>query len=100
VITIYASIGNSDDKLTQREWSQFLRAFLAGIRMHAAEIHGEWHSSPTAPFQNACVCFEIVECEAEDLRDLFGRMAHQYRQDSIAWAVAPTTEFLAATEVP
>jgi hypothetical protein len=98
MITVYASIGNSDDKLSQERWGQFVRSFLSVIRASASQIHSEGHSSPTSAYQNLCVGFEIDEREAEDLRPFLADMAKRFGQDSIAWAVA-TTEFIAAAEV-
>jgi hypothetical protein len=92
--TVYASIGNSDDKLTQERWSAYLRTFLAAIRGAAERIHGEWHSAPTSAYQNACVCFEVHPAEVADLRALFADLAHRFGQDSIAWAAVERTEFI------
>ena len=98
--TIYISIGNSDDKLTQADWSSFVldvdRAFEAAVRYEGARVHGRWYSLPTDPWQNACWCAEWANDLAHVLealqRSLIG-IARMYRQDSIAWAVA-RTEFL------
>ena len=95
-LTVYVSVGNSDDKLSQKRWAELLEYVNAAIWAHADQIHGEWFSSPTAPFQNACVCFEISEQSAEDLRDFLAAYADRYGQDSIAWAVADKTEFITA----
>jgi hypothetical protein len=93
MITVYASIGNSDDKLTQARWSEFADLFVTIIRAHAVAIHGVWYSRPDAPFQNACVCFEVDE-DAVPLRLELTHLCAEFEQDSIAWAVA-TTEFIA-----
>ncbi|MFC9973577.1 hypothetical protein ACFVH6_22050 [Spirillospora sp. NPDC127200] len=85
---VYASIGNSDDKLTQARWSTFQRAFVAAIRMHVEVIHGEWYSAPTAPFESACVCFEIDPGAETSLWTVLANLAGEYEQESIAWATA------------
>lgn len=92
--TIYISIGNSDDKLTQAEWSKFQHAADDAVHMYAAKIHGRWHSWPHDPWQNACWCIEIDSSAAASLRLHLAHMAFGYRQDSIAWAVAQVTEFI------
>jgi hypothetical protein len=92
-ITVYASIGNSDDKLTQRRWSEFADLFVTIIRAHAEQVHGVWYSRPDAPWQNACVCFEIGDDEIP-LRMELAHLAVEYEQDSIAWAEVDTTEFI------
>lgn len=98
--TVYISIGNSDDKLDQFEWSQFLnevdRAVSNLAQLQGVTVHGRWHSLATEPWQNACWCFEVhsdLARQADELRERLRRVAAKYRQDSIAWAVADT-EFL------
>ncbi len=93
--TIYASIGNSDDKLTQRQWADLVEEFFDGIAQAAEQIHGAWFSAPDSPFQNACCCFEIGGPSAAELKISLAETAHAYDQDSIAWAVAQT-EFIKA----
>jgi hypothetical protein len=92
--TIYASIGNSDDKLSQSVWSNFTQAFYDAIMPCADQIHGVWFSEPSAPFQNMCVCFEISEGAERELRGQLLTLRHDFLQDSIAWAEVPRMEFL------
>jgi hypothetical protein len=92
--TVYASIGNSDDKLTQWAWSDFGSQFVIAIKMHTDRVHGVWYSLPDSRYQNLCACFEINDDAVEGLKLELANLAAQYRQDSIAWAVAET-EFIA-----
>lgn len=92
--TIYISIGNSDDKLTQAEWAHFYGSVTDWIDEYATAVHGRWASEPTSPYQNACWCIEVNE-GAWRLREGLAHVADTFRQDSIAWAPA-TTEFIAA----
>lgn len=101
--TIYVSIGNSDDKLTQARWSRFYeevdRAIRDVVKYEGARIHGTWLSLPQEPWQNACWCFEADDELADKvlaLRVRLGELAREFGQDSIAWAEAPKTEFLCA----
>lgn len=95
---VYVSIGNSDDKLSQAEWANFIRSVGHTLRfLDDVHIHGYWLSSPESSYQNACWCVEFesddlnaVQTTREDLRAL-GR---RFRQDSIAWAEVKETEFL------
>lgn len=94
--TIYISIGNSDDKLTQQQWASFYRHVNLAIRDAASAVHGQWVSEPAAAWQNACWCVEIPDNGSIGM--LRGRLAAEaaaYLQDSIAWAEVPVTEFLA-----
>lgn len=88
--TVYASIGNSDDKLTQARWAEFHGKFSAAVRSLALQVYGDWVSPGTDPWQNACIAFEIgYETSARLQRDL-AELAAEYGQDSIAWAEADT----------
>jgi hypothetical protein len=95
-VIVYISIGNSDDKLTQSEWSKYVSDLLsivefAGDRTEGGEIHGIWHSAPFSPFQNMVVCLQPAPDYVSNLRRLLAELARKYRQDSIAWAEATTT---------
>jgi hypothetical protein len=57
------SISNSDDKLTQAEWSDFvsdLRRLLLHLWHGRLQLHGEWFALPDKPWQNANWCIEIL----------------------------------------
>lgn len=95
--TVYISIGNSDGKLSQADWSSYVRdvdrAFEASVRYEGARVHGRWYSLPTEPWQNACWCaewHEDLEHVVEALKRKLAAIAGDYRQDSIAWAIADT----------
>lgn len=90
--TIYVTIGNSDDKLSQADWCAFHSATDQLIRRAAHWVHGAWVSPSTNPWQNACWCVEIDETDW--LRGQLANLAKAYQQDSIAWAEAPAVEFL------
>lgn len=93
-ITIYVGIGNSDNKLTQRQWSDFCANIHTYLRTVALDFLGEWHSLPTAPWQNAEYAATI---RADRLDDVRGRLAiyrKDYIQDSIALAIVDRTEFI------
>lgn len=94
--TAYVSIGNSDDKLTQQEWHDFHRDVRCELIGAGARFHGQWASPSTDPWQNACWCVEVVDGVVEELKANLGRLAVKHRQDSIAWARVPGTEFLCA----
>lgn len=93
MITVYISIGNSDDKLSQAEWAAYYRDVNLAIRNWIGDVHGQWVSEPASAWQNACWCVEVGEGR-DGLRDALADLARKYRQDSIAWAEAPVTEFL------
>lgn len=92
-ITVYVSIGNSDDKLSQAKWAHFHSAVHLTLLDADAKLHGVWTSHATSPWQNACWCFDLRVDRREALRAELAKLAAWYRQDSIAWAEA-VTEFI------
>jgi hypothetical protein len=115
-INTLISIGNSDDKLTQVRWSDFIDEVRSLIDEADADnrinVHGEWFSAPDQPWQNANWCIEIVGDDLSsapstetymrtraDLRRQLQRLALKYEQDSIAWTEG-NVEFLPARDEP
>lgn len=96
--TIYVSIGNSDDRLSQAEWAHFYVEVDAAIDRTCTQVHGRWHSAGDSLWQNACWCVVTLDDQNElKLREALALAARAWRQDSIAWAEA-TTEFITPTE--
>lgn len=91
--TVHVSIGNSDDKLSQRDWAEFARYVKITMREHCEEIHGEWYSLPCSPWQNACVVGEVHDDRVEALRSELSTLRATYGQDAVAW-LAGSTEFI------
>src|SRR5258708_37712742 len=55
---VYISIGNSDDALSQKQWSQFWTEMAARV-VSLGTTHGAWFSNPVGTHQNACWCVEF-----------------------------------------
>lgn len=101
----YISIGNTDNKLTQQRWASFCTFTRAAVLRTANQPGGdilfEGYSTPDAPWQNACWALglpygqEDVAALKRELADI----AHHFDQDSIAYALAPVTEFLGHPQV-
>lgn len=93
-MTYYVSIGNSDNKLTQVDWSLFQTSVLRVIQTYAEQIHGVWYSAPTSAFQNMCIGYEVYEKDRQNkIRSELRQLAYAHKQDSIALAKAET-EFI------
>jgi hypothetical protein len=93
VMIAYISIGNSDDKLTQQEWSQFVVEMSARV-VSIGQVHGAWFSVPHSPYQNACWCVQFDNAaQVAEAREVTTEIRTKFRQESIAWAVAQT-EFI------
>ena len=98
MLTAVISIGNSDDKLTQKQWSDFMQDVSWIIKRYDLLIHLNGFSSPTAPWQNACWIIQLAD-EPEFLdkfRSELTRLADEYAQDSIALLIGET-EFVSGT---
>lgn len=89
-LTVYLTIGNTDDKLTQAEWAKFIgdvNASLILAKMDGGTVQFAGHSFPDAPWQNALWCIQIPDDTAADaLKTRMAQLARRHRQDSIAWA--------------
>lgn len=103
MITVYVSIGNSDDKLSQAAWSAFCDDVAYAVNsaaQHGGRMHAACFSSPTVPWQNAVWCVELDDAGAGALRTQLRRLAHRYRQDAIAWAPVDQVEMLPPLAYP
>lgn len=94
MLTIYISIGNSDDKLPQRAWANYVAEVGNVIHDRSARIHGAWYSGPTSAFQNCCWCFEATPENAALLRLALTEIRKGHGQDSVAWAPVIGTDFI------
>jgi hypothetical protein len=92
--TVYVSIGNSDGKLTQREYAEYIRDFRRIMRQYSSSILGEWFSAPDTAFQNACIVIQYPEAEKDALKEELTELRLSYNQDSVAWAPVEKTEFI------
>jgi hypothetical protein len=103
VTTVYVGIGNTDGRLSHREWSEFCRWVAELLDPEETKlttaVHGAWYSLPAQPYVNACWCVEVPHQAAADaLRDALDVLRERYRQDSVKWDVVPEPEFLTAAE--
>ena len=79
-------IGNSDNKLTQEEWSLFCFDVERIVQAYATEIYFNGGSQFNSKFQNYCIVFKYeVEDEASIERRLV-KIKEVYKQDFIALA--------------
>ena len=94
-MTVFIQIGNSDDKLTQRQWSSFVAETRRAVEKYGMLI-GEWHSRPDQPWQNACwMVNDLNPAERTWLKDGLSKLAHAFEQDSIAYSECESTKFIA-----
>lgn len=87
-------IGNSDDKLTQEEWSGFCEGLnVAILATTKTGVYFSGASSPFSRWQNACVVVELSAQQEQELKLRLISLKHKYEQDSIA-IIAGETQFI------
>lgn len=84
-------IGNSDDKLSQKQWAEYVSQVGTVIKAYAREIHFFGCSGAEQPWQNAAWFFEVKSLEGRDmLMDLLSEIRESFHQNSIAWTEGKT----------
>ena len=104
--TVYITIGNNGDELTQRAWSEFCEDVNKLVHEFCDYVVGVWFSAASAPNQNACWAFvrvASVDGKREAREDLLKRslsiLAGKYKQDEIIWSVSQT-DYISAQSYP
>lgn len=85
---IVIQIGNSDNKLTQQEWSSFVYDTDELLRMYGV-FHFSGGSPSNAGWQNYCWVIESQKTMS-GLEYELSRLAVRYKQDSIALTIGQT----------
>ena len=83
-VTILA--GNSDDKLSQKEWSRLISSIEAAI-LPGVLPHFCGFTSTGSRYQTACWVIETEERTIDDLRSTVKNIREAYKQDSVAMIV-------------
>jgi hypothetical protein len=92
-MTITLQIGNSDNKLTQQTWSEFVAQIDMLVQRYSTGMHFAGTSEGGRPWQNACWVFECANLAL--VKEELARLAATYRQDAIA-VTAGQTEMVPA----
>ena len=87
----FIMIGNSDDKLSQKKWRQFLGEVRSECYTFAQTVRGIWFSEPVSRYQNACFCVELHDDNVLEFKAILSRLAHIYGQNSITFDEVPET---------
>ncbi len=88
--TIIIQIGNSDDKLSQAQWSHFFKRVDNAVRRRSHQVHFSGASDPSQEWQNAAWVMEIDEEKSLHLWDDMKVIREMFNQDSIAWTEGKT----------
>lgn len=83
--TITVQIGNSDDKLTQKQWAEFVSNTIYWITKFCSEIHFSSGSPSNSPWQNYSITFEIDDSKIVWVKENLIELRKKYNQNSIAW---------------
>ncbi len=102
------AIGNSDDKLSQAGWAEFVAETHVAVDTAiegAGQIHFAGYSPPAAPWQNAVWVIDLgpdadeAKCARGALRAQLAQLAGRFKQDSIAWWEAGEAEMIPPAQV-
>lgn len=88
--TVTIQIGNSDDKLTQAEWAEFIAEVQSDMIACRVRVHFFGTSAGNARWQNAAWVVEGNDRALGYLRKWVTERREKYRQDSAAWTVGET----------
>lgn len=90
--TYIIQIGNTDDKLTQVKWSEFVRRVNDNVNAVApGKVHFFGGSSNWERWQNCCWVFEPDPRHLVEFLDDLKLLRALYFQDSVAVTVGETT---------
>jgi hypothetical protein len=84
------SIGNTDNKLTQAQWSDFVGELVEAIFFAGAKVHFFGGSATWSPWQNVAW---ILEVKNDDLQAEVTRIRKKYDQES-AFVLSGHGEFV------
>jgi hypothetical protein len=93
VKTIVVQIGNSDNKLPQAEWAEFVRGVDKFIRELATTVHFFGGTENWAAWQRVCWVFECEDSRLEPLKSRVTETREKFCQDAAAFTEGET-EFI------
>ncbi len=89
--TLTLLIGNSDNKLTQKEWNRFCENLSVFAHDIASEVHFEGFSPSNSQWQNAAiVLIPGVDIEESNVIRGLKSLCVKFKQESIAVIVGET----------
>jgi hypothetical protein len=88
--TITVQIGNTDNKLTQKEWSEFVCEISSAIHIFVKEVHFGGGSASWEEWQNYAWVFIVTNDRVKMIKDKIKAIREFYRQDSVAWTEGET----------
>jgi len=91
--TCVFQIGNTDNKLTQQEWSLFCDEFMRLVTTYSEAVHFCGGPSTWSTYQNLCMVstIRVTKEDIEEFNNCLIELRKKYRQDSIAVTSGITT---------
>ena len=89
--TATIQIGNTDNKLTQIEWSDYVSKVRNLVLELAQQIHFSGGSANWKKWQNFAWIIEINDEDSLILKNELILIRNEFNQDSIAWTEGVTT---------
>ncbi len=86
--TIVINIGNSDNKLSQEEWFNFIQRIWTELYLKNWTVHFGGGSSAESPRQN--YCWVIESSTMDDIVSILDGIRKEFRQDAIALTIGET----------
>jgi hypothetical protein len=88
--TITIQIGNTDNKLSQNDWSHYVEATKQAIEKIVNEVHFFGGSPNWYPWQNVAWVVVLQEEMIPEIKQQLAFVRHSYKQDSVAWTEGET----------
>lgn len=88
--TVVIQIGNSDDKLSQRRWHEYVRQVDDVVAEYESQRHFTGGSDCDMPWQNYCWVCVVGEGRMPELFLRLAATGTKYDQDSVAVLVGDT----------
>ncbi|RTK96549.1 MAG: hypothetical protein EKK64_03705 [Neisseriaceae bacterium] len=89
-ITVIVLIGNSDNKLTQKEWHYYASDVRTIIWIFEKETHFIGSTEPFSEYQSGCFVFVIEKEQLEELKNRLTLCKQRHNQNFIAMIVGNT----------
>lgn len=88
--TVTIQIGNTDDKLTQRQWHSYVERMNHFIYQHAKRCHFFGGCSNWEEWQNVAWVVTVEPHKLEVMKDAVRECRREFGQDSAAWTDGDT----------
>jgi len=84
VVSVVIQVGNSDDKLCQKDWHRYVHEIRRSVLLFTEDLHFDGCSRGDSQYQNACIVAGIRVSCLDKLCAELSRVGGRYRQDSVA----------------